>query len=160
MANEVLQSIRDLLPTIAERAREVDESRHVSDAAIADLQQAGVLKMLQPKRYGGAEGDPVEFYEVVRAISGACGSTGWVASVLGVHPWHLALFDQRAQDDVWAQNDSELISSAYAPVGKLVPVEGGFELTGNWRFSSGCEHASWALLGGSSSVPRAGRSTS
>ena len=148
MANEVLQSIRDLLPTIAERAREVDESRHVPDAAIADLQQAGVLKMLQPKRYGGAEGDPVEFYEVVRAISGACGSTGWVASVLGVHPWHLALFDQRAQDDVWAQNDSELISSAYAPVGKLVPVEGGFELTGNWRFSSGCEHASWALLGG------------
>ncbi|PXW30358.1 UNVERIFIED_CONTAM: 3-hydroxy-9,10-secoandrosta-1,3,5(10)-triene-9,17-dione monooxygenase [Williamsia faeni] len=148
MANEVLQSIRDLLPTIAERAREVDASRHVSDAAIADLQQAGVLKMLQPKRYGGAEGDPVEFYEVVRAISGACGSTGWVASVLGVHPWHLALFDQRAQDDVWGENDSELISSAYAPVGKLVPVEGGFELTGNWRFSSGCEHASWALLGG------------
>lgn len=147
MTNEVLQSVRNLLPAIADRAREVDETRHVPAEVIAELQQAGVLKMLQPKRYGGTEGDPVEFYEVVRAISGACGSTGWVASVLGVHPWHLALFDQRAQDDVWGENQSELLSSAYAPVGKLTPVDGGFELTGNWRFSSGCEHASWALLG-------------
>lgn len=148
MPNDVLQSVRELLPTIAARAREVDESRRVPDETIADLHRTGVLKLLQPSRYGGAEGDPVEFYEAIRAISGACGSTGWVASVLGVHPWHLALFDQQAQDDVWGQNPSELLSSAYAPVGRLTPVEGGYELSGDWRFSSGCEHASWALLGG------------
>ena len=147
MTNEVLQAVRTLLPTIADRAREVDESGHVPAESVTELQQAGVLKMLQPKRYGGSEGDPVEFYEVIRAIAGTCGSTGWVASVLAVHPWHLALFDQRAQDDVWGENTAELLSSAYAPVGKLAPVEGGYELSGTWRFSSGCEHASWALLG-------------
>lgn len=147
MTNETLHSVRDLLPGIAEQAQVVDETRRVSDDVIEDLQNTGVLRMLQPKRYGGLEIDPVEFYEVVRAISGACGSTGWIVSVLGVHPWHLALFDQRAQEDVWGRNRLELVSSAYAPMGQLLPVEGGYELSGTWKFSSGCDHASWALLG-------------
>ncbi len=148
MPNEVLQSVRELLPAIAERAQTVDESRRVSDQTIRDLTAAGVFRMLQPARYGGLETSPGDFYEVVRAISGVCGSTGWVTSVLGVHPWHLALFDVKVQDEVWGQDTSTLVSSAYAPVGELVPVEGGYELSGSWRFSSGCDHASWALLGG------------
>ncbi|MDV7083480.1 3-hydroxy-9,10-secoandrosta-1,3,5(10)-triene-9,17-dione monooxygenase oxygenase subunit [Rhodococcus opacus] len=147
MTNEVLRSIRGLLPMIAERADKVDESRRVSEQVIRELGDAGLFKMLQPRRYGGTESNPVHFYEVVRAVSGVCGSTGWLASVLGVHPWHLALFDDRAQNDVWGHDDSVLVSSAYAPVGRLVPVEGGYRLTGDWHFSSGCEHASWALLG-------------
>ncbi|MDT2008251.1 flavin-dependent monooxygenase [Rhodococcus opacus] len=147
MTNEVLRSVRELLPMIAECADKVDESRRVSEQVIRELGDAGMFKMLQPRRYGGTESNPVHFYEVVRAVSGACGSTGWLASVLGVHPWHLALFDDRGQRDVWGHDDSVLVSSAYAPVGRLVPVDGGYRLTGDWHFSSGCEHASWALLG-------------
>ncbi|MFC0452913.1 3-hydroxy-9,10-secoandrosta-1,3,5(10)-triene-9,17-dione monooxygenase oxygenase subunit [Rhodococcus jostii] len=147
MTNEVLRSVRELLPMIAECADKVDESRRVPEQVIRELGDAGMFKMLQPRRYGGTESNPVHFYEVVRAVSGVCGSTGWLASVLGVHPWHLALFDDRAQRDVWGHDDSVLVSSAYAPVGRLVPVDGGYRLTGDWHFSSGCEHASWALLG-------------
>ncbi|PTR24886.1 3-hydroxy-9,10-secoandrosta-1,3,5(10)-triene-9,17-dione monooxygenase [Rhodococcus sp. OK519] len=148
MPNDVLCSVRELLPAIAERAQTVDDSRRVSDQTIRDLTAAGVFRMLQPARYGGYESNPVDFYEVVRAISGVCGSTGWVTSVLGVHPWHLGLFDVKVQDEVWGQDSTTLVSSAYAPVGELVPVDGGYELSGSWRFSSGCDHASWALLGG------------
>ncbi|MDJ0110031.1 acyl-CoA dehydrogenase family protein, partial [Rhodococcus erythropolis] len=116
MVNKVLSSVRDLLPKIAARAQKVDDSRKISERTIRELSEAGVFSMLAPKRYGGAESDPVHFYEVVRAISAACGSTGWVASVVGVHPWHLALFDDQAQADVWGEDQTTLISSAYAPV--------------------------------------------
>ena len=114
---------------------------------LEDLVGTGVLRMLQPKRYGGAEAHPGAFYEVVRTLSGACGSTGWVASVLGVHPWHVALFDEEAQDEVFATDPDTVVSSSYAPVGRLTPVDGGFELSGHWSFSSGCDFAGWALLG-------------
>ncbi|MEV5647344.1 3-hydroxy-9,10-secoandrosta-1,3,5(10)-triene-9,17-dione monooxygenase oxygenase subunit [Nocardia sp. NPDC052254] len=147
MSDDVLRSVHDLLPVFAERAQQVDESGHVCDATIEELGSAGVLSLLQPGRYGGREGDPLEFYRAVRAIAGVCGSTGWLAAVLGVHPWHLALFDQRAQDEVWGADPAVLVSSAYAPMGRLRPVAGGYELTGSWKFSSGCDHASWALLG-------------
>lgn len=147
MGNEVLESVRALLPAIAERAQTTDESRQVSEKTIRELVDAGVFRMLQPRRYGGLEGDPVDFYEVVRAISAVCCSTGWVASVLGVHPWQLALFDRQAQDEVWGEDQDTLVSSAYAPVGRLTPVDGGYRLSGRWSFSSGCGHAGWALLG-------------
>lgn len=145
--NEVLERVRELLPGIEKRAREADEAGRVHDETIRELVEAGVFRMLQPGRYGGAEAFPVHFYEVVREIAGVCGSTGWVAAILGVHPWQLALFDDRAQQEVWGEDPDTLVSSAYAPIGRLQEVEGGYRLTGRWSFSSGCGHARWALLG-------------
>ncbi|SUA78327.1 Flavin-dependent monooxygenase, oxygenase subunit HsaA [Nocardia otitidiscaviarum] len=147
MTNKVLDRVRDLLPAIRERAVQAEEQRRIPDATIAELTAAGVFRMLQPARFGGAEASPVAFYEVIRAIATACPSSAWVASVLGAHPWQLALFDDRAQQDVWAENPDTLVSSSYAPTGKLTAVEGGYEICGRWSFSSGCDHAQWVFLG-------------
>jgi 3-hydroxy-9,10-secoandrosta-1,3,5(10)-triene-9,17-dione monooxygenase len=68
--------------------------------------------------------------------------------VLGVHPWQLALFDERAQAEVWGDDDSTLVSSSYAPMGRAKAVDGGFRFSGRWSFSSGCDHARWVFLGG------------
>jgi 3-hydroxy-9,10-secoandrosta-1,3,5(10)-triene-9,17-dione monooxygenase len=147
MANKVKEAVQDLLPGIAARADQAEQDRRVPVETIAELQEAGVFKMLQPKRWGGLEADPVEFYDVIRTIASVCGSTGWVSSVVGVHPWQLALFPNEAQTEVWGSDNSTLVSSSYAPTGKLTPVEGGYQATGRWSFSSGCDHCSWVLLG-------------
>lgn len=147
MHETVRDAVRDLLPGIRGRADQADDTRRVPEETIAELQEAGVFRMLQPKRYGGLENEPLRFYEVVRDVAGACGSTGWVTSVVGVHPWQLGLFPETAQDELWGETPDALVSSAYAPVGRLAPVDGGFRLSGRWSFSSGCDHASWALLG-------------
>lgn len=145
---DVPEAVRQLLPQVAARAKEVDAVGGIPDRTIDELIDAGVFRILQPTWCGGLENDPSMFYELIRTIAGACGSTGWVASFLGVSPWHVALFDERAQRDVWSDNSDTLVCSAYAPVGRLIPVQGGYELSGNWRFASGCTHAAWALLGG------------
>jgi len=74
-------------------------------------------------------------------------SSAWVLGVVGVHNWQLNLFDEPAAQEVWGEDTSVLISSSYAPVGKVTPVEGGFKLSGRWSFSSGCEHCDWIFLG-------------
>ncbi|WP_324784387.1 3-hydroxy-9,10-secoandrosta-1,3,5(10)-triene-9,17-dione monooxygenase oxygenase subunit [Streptomyces sp. H51] len=147
MGNTVLEKVRALLPAVAERARATDEEGRVPEETVRELTDAGVFRMLQPRPFGGQEADPVDFYEVVRALSAACCSTGWITSVLGVHPWQLGLFAAEAQAEVWGDDPDALISSAYAPVGRLTPVDGGYRLTGRWSFSSGCRYARWALLG-------------
>jgi len=43
---------------------------------------------------------------------------------------------------------STLTSSSYAPTGIIERVDGGFRLSGTWRFSSGCQHCRSAILGG------------
>jgi len=68
--------------------------------------------------------------------------------VVAVHSWQLALFSDRAQQEVWGENAKTLISSSYAPTGKVERVDGGFRVSGRWSFSSGCDHCDWAFLGG------------
>lgn len=148
MSQQVLDGVRDLLPTLRERADEAERLRVVPEASIKDLEATGFFRLLQPRRFGGFEADPIDFYTAVRDISGACGSTGWVSSVVGVHPWQVALFAEEAQQAVWGSDTSTRLSSSYAPTGKAVQAEGGYQLSGKWSFSSGCDHCSWVLLGG------------
>ena len=148
MSQAVLDGIRDLLPTLRERADEAERLRVVPEASIKEIEETGFFRMLQPRRFDGLESDPVDFYTAVRDIAGACGSTGWVSSVLGVHPWQVALFADEAQQAVWGSDTNVRLSSSYAPTGKATITDGGYTLSGKWSFSSGCDHATWVLLGG------------
>ena len=147
-AQDVLDGVRDLLPTFRERADEAERLRQVPEASVKVLEETGFFRMLQPKRYGGLETDPVDFFTAVREIASADGSTGWISSVLGVHPWQVGLFADEAQAAVWGTDESTRLSSSYAPTGKAQVAEGGYLLSGRWSFSSGCAHAAWVLLGG------------
>src|SRR3954471_21093768 len=147
-ADGVLDAVRDLLPTLRDRAQEAEDLRRIPDETIKGLQATGFFRLLQPSRYDGLEASPVDFYRGVRLIAGACGSTGWVSSVLGVHPWQLGIYDDRAQQEVWGDDPATLVSSSYAPMGRATKVDGGFSFTGRWSFSSGCDHAQWVFLGG------------
>ncbi|WP_086828750.1 3-hydroxy-9,10-secoandrosta-1,3,5(10)-triene-9,17-dione monooxygenase oxygenase subunit [Streptomyces sp. NRRL B-24572] len=145
---DVLAEVRALAPALRERATEAEELRRVPDASVKELTEAGFFRLLQPGAYGGLAADPAVFYAAVHEIAKACGSTGWAAAVLGVHPWYVAQFDPRAQEEVWGTDGSTRICSSHAPTGEVTPVDGGFRLSGRWHFSAGCDHARWALLGG------------
>ena len=147
-AQKVLAGVRDLLPVLRERAQATEDARVVPEGSVKALAETGFFRLLQPARFGGLEADPVTFYSAVRLIASACGSTGWVASVLGVHPWHIGLFALAAQEEVWAGDTETRVSSSYAPTGRARAEPGGHRLTGRWSFSSGCNHATWVLLGG------------
>lgn len=148
MSTQVLDGVRDLLPTFRERAQETEKARQVPEASVKALAETGFFRLLQPKRFDGLEADPIDFFTAVKEIASADGSTGWISSVLGVHPWQIALFTDEAQQAVWGSDTGTLVSSSYAPTGRAVIAEGGYRLSGRWSFSSGCAHATWVLLGG------------
>jgi 3-hydroxy-9,10-secoandrosta-1,3,5(10)-triene-9,17-dione monooxygenase len=147
VGQEVIEGVRELLPVLRDRAQEAEDGRVVPAESIKSLEGTGFFRLLQPASFGGFEADPLTFYTAVRLIASACGSTGWVASVLGVHPWHVGLFTPQAQQEVWGADHATRISSSYAPTGKAVKADGGHLVTGRWSFSSGCDYATWALLG-------------
>jgi 3-hydroxy-9,10-secoandrosta-1,3,5(10)-triene-9,17-dione monooxygenase len=74
-------------------------------------------------------------------------STAWIYGVSGVHPWFMALLDDRAAQEVWGRDTSTLICSSLMPAGRATAAEGGFRLGGHWKYASCCEHCDWALLG-------------
>lgn len=142
---ERVQALRSLLRANANRAR---SERRVPAENIQALQKAGFFLALQPARWGGYEIDPRDFFRMQMAIAECCMSTAWASGIVAVHAFQIALMDPRAQVDVWAGDIHTRVSSAYAPMGKVEPVEGGFRFSGRWGWSSGCDHCTWALLGG------------
>jgi len=99
------------------------------------MQAAGFFRVLQPKRWGGFEMDMATYFEIQLALAQGDMSVAWVYGVVGVHPWLMGLVDERAAHDVWG------------PAGTLTRQDGGFRLSGRWKFSSGCQHCGWAFLG-------------
>jgi 3-hydroxy-9,10-secoandrosta-1,3,5(10)-triene-9,17-dione monooxygenase len=144
---KILERVRELTPLLRERAADAEAARRLPDESVKELKESGLVRLLQPKRYGGHESDPRMFFECVMAVGAACGSTGWVSGVVGVHPWQIALFDDRVQAEVWGDDPDTWSSSSYMPGGRMTPVEGGFQLNGRWSFSSGCDHCQWVILG-------------
>ena len=146
-AEELVDRARAMIPTLKERAKRCIAERDIPEETIAEMQEAGFFRILQPRRFGGYEMHPNVFFDVQKQLAQGCMSTGWMYGVLGCHPYELALFDEKAQQEVWGEDNSTLVSSTYQPVGKVTPVEGGFRLSGHWGFSTGSVHSDWVLLG-------------
>lgn len=147
-AIEVIERARAMIPRLAERARAAEDALMVPRETVAEMQEAGFFKVLQPKRWGGYEMDPRVFYTVQMALAEGCMATAWIYGVIGVHNWQIPLFPEQAQIDVWGQDPTTLTASTYMPTGKAEPVDGGYNFSGRWSWSSGSQHCEWILLGG------------
>lgn len=148
LALELIERARAMAPRLAERARAAEDAGLVQKETIAEMKAAGFFKVLQPKRWGGYEMDPRVFYSVQMALAEGCMATAWIYGVVGVHNWQLPLFPDQAQQDVWANDSTILTASTYMPTGKADKVDGGYNFSGRWSWSSGVEHCEWILLGG------------
>jgi 3-hydroxy-9,10-secoandrosta-1,3,5(10)-triene-9,17-dione monooxygenase len=145
--SEVLEKIEARAEEIAALGPSNEKLGRLDDRAAALLRETGVIRMLQPAKYGGAEAHPAEFAEAVMRLASLDGSTGWVAGIVGVHPWEMAMCDPRVQEEVWGEDNDTWIASPYAPMGVIRPVDGGYVFNGRWQFSSGTDHCDWIFLG-------------
>lgn len=143
----LVERAKDLAPVLQERAAETSNLRRLPDATWSDLITSGILRGLQPSRWGGGEVHPREFYGAIIEIARAEGCAGWVAGIVGVHPWETALYPKETQEEVWGSDPRTMNSSSFAPTGKAELVAGGYRLNGRWSFSSGCDHCGWVNLG-------------
>lgn len=147
LRQELVAKAKAMVPALRARTDEAAELGYLPEATVAEMQAAGFFRIMQPKRWGGLEMKPHDFFDVQITLAEGCMSTAWVLGVVAIHNWQLGLFDERAQQDVWGEDSSVLISSSYMPVGKVTRVEGGYRISGHWGFSSGSKHCDWAFLG-------------
>jgi alkylation response protein AidB-like acyl-CoA dehydrogenase len=142
-----------LVPTLASRARETEALRRIPDQTIRDLTAAGLFRILQPRRVGGAELPYEILVRVSSILARGCGSTSWVFGNLANHAFMLGLWPIQAQQDVWSDSADQLVGSALMfPPGRATRVDGGYRLTGRWKFSSGIDACTWCMLGGIASA--------
>ncbi|MFD6394624.1 acyl-CoA dehydrogenase family protein [Nocardia sp. NPDC055029] len=144
---KVLDNIAAIADQLRDQAPEAERLGQLPDATAQLLKSAGPIRLLQPKKYSGYEAHPREFAETVMATAALDPASGWIAGIVGVHPWQLAFADPKVQDEVWADDHDTWMASPYAPTGIARPVDGGYIFNGRWQFSSGTDHCDWIFLG-------------
>src|SRR6516225_4400366 len=143
----MLERARALIPRIAERAPAATAARRLPPETIADYRDAGILRILQPKRFGGLQGRFSLFSRIVEELTYGCASSAWVYAVLAEHQWIIAQYPEQAQIDVWGDDPEAVAASSLAPREAARRVPGGWRLSGHYPFSSGCDYAQWAIIG-------------
>ncbi|AVW92153.1 p-hydroxyphenylacetate 3-hydroxylase oxygenase component [Celeribacter baekdonensis] len=144
---QIIDRVRAILPQIAANAQKAEDDRMVPAENIALLKGTGLHRAFQPKAYGGLEMPLPEFENAIALIATACGSTAWAFSLLAEHNHQIALYSKQLQDEIWGDDPDTVASSSIAPYGKTTETEGGVRFSGEFGWSSGCDHAQWAILG-------------
>jgi len=153
-AHEAVQLASAMVPRLAERAAEAERIRRVPQTTIDELHEAGLMRLMQPARFGGSELGLDALMNVVIELAKGCTSTAWVYSNLASHAWNIGQFELRAQEDVWGTDPDALAATGLAfPCGRATPVEGGYKLTGKWPFASGVDASTWMLVGAMTELP-------
>lgn len=145
--DEIVKAASDLIPSLRARARQAEELRRMPDETIADMKRAGLHKIFTPKRYGGFEMDWGAHSDVAVELGKGCGSTSWILSVVFSHTWMLGRFPPEAQEEFWPDRPDAVIGTAFAGGGKIEQTEGGYIISGQWKFSSGIDHSDCAIVG-------------
>ena len=143
----LLDRVRAVVPLVRERAGDAERARKPDDDVIAALEATGVFKSFVPKRYGGYEIDMDLYVDIGLLVSEACASTGWITTFYMEHNWQFVSFCRETQDEVFGARGFALAPGSVNPnAGQAVPKDGGFTLSGHWKFSTGIVHAEWVLV--------------
>jgi alkylation response protein AidB-like acyl-CoA dehydrogenase len=138
-----VQKARDLMPLVAAASDEHDEIRELARPVVDALVDGGFFAMLKTKAVGGMELKPSIFARVTEALATADGSTGWVVCQSNGCSTTSAYLQPAVAREIFAKPDGIV---AWGPPGsryQATPVQGGYRITGKWRFMSGSQNATW-----------------
>lgn len=145
---EMLRRAEALVPVLRERSAACEAARRCPDETMADFDAAGFLRICQPACFGGLELGWDVLCEVGQILARGCGAQAWVSTVMGDHAQIASGLPLEAQDDIWGKNPRARLCASFPPIGVARSVQGGVRFSGKHGFSSGIDHAQWALPGG------------
>lgn len=147
LREQLVAAAKSLQPLLAEHAAETERERRVADAGIEALRDAGLFRMLTPKRCGGYEIGARTWLDVVALVAESCGSTAWVLGLLTNAAWFAGMLDDHARKEIFDDDPDTRIAGVFAPSEDMRREDGGVRVSGKWFWASGSLHASWAMLG-------------
>ena len=142
----LLQAVEQIAPVVREHAAEAERQCRLPDATVHAVTVAGLFRMFTPQSLGGSEIDPLSVFRIIEALSGIDSATGWnVAASLFIIRFVAALPDE-TPEMFFANSPDTVFAGTVFPIGKAVPVEGGYRVIARGRFGSGSNQAQWIMM--------------
>ena len=144
--SSILDAAAGLRPVIRSYQDEIERERRIPAAVVDELRAAGLYRMIVPRQLGGLQVDLLTFLRAAELLAEADGSTGWNLTNNAVGQLVALSLPDEGTSEIFASGPDTIIAGTAVPGGgKAVAVDGGFVVTGRWRFGSGCRESQWML---------------
>lgn len=151
---ELARRASDLVPLLREWSLWIDEHRRLPEEVIEAVEESGILRMGVPAQYGGYESDAHTLLDVHAELARGDGSAAFCVSVWSLLNWMAGLWPDEVQDEVFSTPHVR-VCGTLSPTGTATRVDGGWLLSGTWRFNSGVLHSHWKIAGAVPTGPEA-----
>jgi alkylation response protein AidB-like acyl-CoA dehydrogenase len=147
---DLVARARALAPMVEAAAGRTEKERKIPADVLSAMHACGLFHMLLPVSLGGGAVDLVTFNQVVEALAAADASPGWCLAQAAASSHAAGFLDPKVAREVFGAPDALIAWGPPAGVAKAIAVDGGYRVTGKWRFASGSANATW--MGGHSTV--------
>ena len=142
---KIMESAKRIGQIAEKEALQADGNRTLSQNVINTIVEEGINRLIIPKDYGYPQIDFTTFADMVKTVGYYNLSAAWLTYFYSLHNSWVAFLPKHRMDEIY--NDGGLIADIFAPVGKVVPCEGGYRLSGQWNYVSGVNSSTWLAVG-------------
>ncbi len=125
---------------------EMDRIRRLPDTLAAKFRDAQLYRLCVPRIYGGLEAPPRLVVETIEALAEADASAAWCVTVGATTGAFGAYLDSETAASIFP-DPSLVFAGVYAPMGRATVEGDAYRVTGQWKWNSGGQNATW-LCGG------------
>jgi indole-3-acetate monooxygenase len=145
MTMHLLHEVERLRPLIKDNAASAEANRQLSSVVYDAMYAAGLFTLLAPKAHGGLEVHPVEAMQVWEAVARIDAAAAWNLVMNQAVAAYAAWLPAAGAQEVFRDGPST-VAGALNPPAAASRTDGGWRITGQCPFGSGCHNAQWLAM--------------
>jgi indole-3-acetate monooxygenase len=145
MTMHLLHEVERLRPLIKDNAASAEANRQLSSVVYDAMYAAGLFTLLAPKAHGGLEVHPVEAMQVWEAVARIDAAAAWNLVMNQAVAAYAAWLPAAGAQEVF-RDGPPTVAGALNPPAAASRTDGGWRITGQCPFGSGCHNAQWLAM--------------
>lgn len=141
-SQEILDRIEDIAAELEAEAAPTEAQAKLTDRAVELLVSAGVTKVFLPEELGGMGMYPGEAMPVLDRVSYVDGSIGWVNTIFAAAGHMIGYVSEDSARRLF-ESGQPLFGAVSNGAGTAEAVDGGWKVSGSFRYASGSKHADY-----------------
>ena len=142
MSNPILDTARDIGPTIGKRSNEIESNGTLPLDVVDAIRPSGAFRLYVPDDLDGPSATAWDGLEVIEEYAYHDGSTGWCVAISATSSLMATYLPEPWASEIYG--DPRSITGGFAaPQGRATAVDGGLRVSGRWQWGSGTRHCTW-----------------
>ncbi|MFJ7981851.1 acyl-CoA dehydrogenase [Lysinibacillus xylanilyticus] len=125
---------------IKERGLEIERLGRLPEDVLELIYEHQLFKLFTAKELGGKDLDLLEGIKVFQKMSVLDGNFGWLVTIGTGGNAFIPTLNKEVCEKIFSPRNAVIAGSGY-PTGTAVKIDGGYNVTGQWKYCSGADYA-------------------